>query len=135
MGTIRIRGTWYLSLTVHADNVKAMPLRAGDARLDVQVANRAGIRGELHIGGDTVAVVGKLKPGSPAIVSVTEADANGVPVQDGVEAMLYIPPWWPTVEYQHDLIMGTMIIGTSSSVGSRELAHKIILVSGIQPIE
>ena len=135
MAAVRIRGIWYLSLTVHADDVKSLPLRAGDARLVVQKANRAGISGELHMGGETVPVVGKVKPGSPAVVTVFEANADGAIVPEGVEAMLYIPPWWPTVKYQHDLITGTMIIGSSSSVKSRELAHKIILVSGIQPFE
>jgi len=135
MAAIRIRGAWYLSLTVHADDVKSFPLQAGDARLVVQKANRAGISGELHIGGETVAIVGKVRPGSPAVVTIFEADSAGTIVRDGVEAMLYIPPWWPTVKYQHDLITGTMIIGTASSVKSQELAHKIILVSGIQPFE
>ncbi|CAG2366158.1 MULTISPECIES: hypothetical protein [Burkholderia] len=135
MAAVRIRGTWYLSLSVHTDDIKSTPLRVGDAQLVVQTANRTGIGGELHIGGESLAVAGKIKPGSPAVVSITEAGADGLLVQDGVEAILYIPPWWPSVKYQHDLITGTMVVGASSSLRSPRLAHKIILVSGVQPFE
>jgi len=110
-------------------------LLAEDVRLVVQKANRAGLTGEMHIDGKSVAVVGKVKPGSPAVVSIAEVDADGEPVSDGIEAMLYISPWWPTVKYKYDLIMGTMVVGTGSALIRKEFEHKIILVSGIQPFE
>lgn len=134
MAAIRIRGVWKLSLSTHTEGLKAM-LFDDDVRLVVQKANRAGLTGEVHIGGKSVAVVGKVKPGSPAVVSITEVNADGEPVPDGIEAMLYIPPWWPTVKYDYDLIMGTMVVGTASALIRMELEHKIILVSGIQPFE
>lgn len=133
MAAIRIRGTWFLSLTVHADDVKSMPLRAGEAKLEVHKANRASLGGELHIGGKVVPVVGKIKPGNPSVVSLTETDENGAVSYDAIEAMLYIPPWWPTVKYEYDLITGTMVIGNASVAKSKELTQKIILVSGVQP--
>jgi len=133
MAAIRIRGTWYMSMTIHADDVKSMPLRAGEAKLVVQKANRTAIAGELHIGDEVVPMVGKVKPGNPSVVSLNEADAKGELTAGGIEAMLYIPPWWPTVKYEYDLITGTMIIGSTSIAKSKELAQKVILVSGVKP--
>lgn len=133
MAAIRIRGTWYLSMTIHADDVKCMPLRAGEAKLIIQKASRTGIAGELQIGDSTIPMVGKVKPGNPSVVSLNEADANGGLAPGGIEAMLYIPPWWPTVKYDYDLITGTMIIGNSSLAKAKELSQKVILVSGVQP--
>jgi hypothetical protein len=133
MAAIRIRGTWYLSMTIRADDVKSMPLRAGEAKLVVQKANRTAISGDLHIGDAVVPMVGKVKPGNPSVVSINEADTQGVVTSGGIEAMLYIPPWWPSVKYDYDLITGTMIIGSASTAKSKELAQKVILVSGVQP--
>jgi len=133
MAAIRIRGSWYLSLTIHADDFKSLPLRVDDSKLVVLSASRAGISGELHIGGLVVPLIGKIKPGNPSVVSLNEADANGGLSQGGIEALLYIPPWWPNVKYDYDLLTGTMVIGSSSAAKTKELQNKIILVSGVQP--
>ncbi|BBR20042.1 TPA: hypothetical protein I9Y23_000135 [Kluyvera ascorbata] len=132
MAAIRITGTWELSFSIHDSDIKQLPFDITMAKFVVQKANRTGVSGEMHLGKEKVNISGRLKPGVPSVVTISEIDVNGVIVNDGLEAMLYIPPWWPTVNYEYDIIVGTMIIGPLSYFKINEFNQRVILVSGIQ---
>ncbi|WP_157195746.1 hypothetical protein [Bradyrhizobium sp. YR681] len=105
----------------------------GEAQLDIRKADRAGLSGEVRFGRKKIPVKGRVKPGSPAVVTLLETKADGEAVADGLEAILYIPPWWPTVDYEYDLVFGTMVVGNGSSYGKKELKSKLIAITGVQP--
>ena len=135
MATIRIRGTWELSLMIHQFAPSIKSSFAGEARLVVHSANRAGLNGELRIGSVGISIRGRVKPGSPAVVTFSEVSREGKPIDGGLEAILYIPPWWPTIDYQYDLITGTMTLGQGSSISEMSLKERLISVTGIKPFE
>jgi hypothetical protein len=128
MAAIRIRGTWILTLGTHENKNTNKPRSLGAAQLKVLSANRAGLTGELEIAGQKMAIKGRVKPGSPAVVTFQE---DGV--ADGLQAILYIPPWWPNVDYQYDFITGTLVVGEASALSSKDLRDCLVSVTGVQP--
>ena len=135
MATARIRGKWLLSLSVHESVSPLTPRSIAQAELDVHTATRAGLSGELRIGQQAVPVKGRVKPGSPAVITLSEALGVGKSAGDGLQAILYIPPWWPNVDYSYDLISGTLVVGESSALQDKGLRRRIISVTGVQPFE
>jgi hypothetical protein len=99
------------------------------------MANRAGLEGELRFDKASVTVRGKVKPGSPAVVTLSESENDGKAVVDGLEAILYIPPWWPNIDYSYDFITGTLVIGTGSAIAGEKFGGDLIAVLGVQPFD
>jgi hypothetical protein len=132
MAAIRIRGTWRLTLSHYEGDALGLEL-LGQAVLEVTSATRAGVEGELILSQKRVPVHGKVKPGSPAVVTLHEVSTSGGAVKDGLEAVLYIPPWWPNIDYSYDYITGTMTIGSHSMVATKKSSGFLISVSGVQP--
>lgn len=135
MATVRIRGIWQLSVYAHRTEPTVTRRQVGTATLEVKTATRAKVTGQITFGGKQVLVEGRVVPGSPAIVTLREVGKGGQSVEGGLDAVLYIPPWWPTVDYSYDLIIGTMSVGTASALGVRKLESTLLEVSGIQPFE
>ncbi|WP_156456892.1 hypothetical protein [Bradyrhizobium sp. CCH5-F6] len=133
MASVRIRGLWRISLTAHEGAKLKVTTAIDEAELEVFTATRSSLSGEFRVGNKKVPVKGRVKPGSPAVVTISEATASGGPVADGLEAIVYIPPWWPTVDYEHDLVFGTMVIGKGSSIRDKELRSRLIAIMGVQP--
>ena len=134
MAAIRLRGTWLLNLGRFDGKSHGITPMA-DATLEVTSATRAGIEGKLKVSGRNVLLRGKVKPGNPAIVTLHEVDKSGESIEDGLEAVLYIPPWWPNIDYNYDFITGTMSIGLQSAASSKHEAGTLITVSGVQSFE
>lgn len=132
MAAIRIRGTWQLTLSRYQKGALSLESNA-ESVLDVTSATRAGVEGELGLFHEKIPVRGKVKPGSPAVVTLQEISTSGEPVKDGLEAMLYIPPWWPNIDYSYDFITGTIVVGPGSMVATKNTIGSLILVSGVQP--
>lgn len=135
MAVVRIRGRWTLNFSSYEGMPQPVVHALADGVLEISKATRTSLEGEIRIGGERAPVVGKLKPGSPAVVTLTEADEQGQPLDDGLEAMLYIPPWWPNIDYSYDYITGTMVIGHQSRMESKSLRSSLISVAGVQPFE
>src|SRR5262245_13846723 len=121
MAAIRIRGTWRLSLSIYEGARRLKQRMLGEAELDIRSATRAGLAGEFRSSGKCALVKGRVRPGNPAIVTLAEVSADGDAVEGGLEAILYIPPWWPNVDYTYDFITGTLVVGVSSAIGDKRL--------------
>ncbi|MFZ2029418.1 MAG: hypothetical protein WAU68_03840 [Vitreimonas sp.] len=104
----------------------------GSAVLNITTATRAAVSGELKIGQRRAALRGKIKPGNPSVLTLTEVAARGHEVSDGLHAILYLPPWWPNVDYDYDLITGTLVIGEQSALAAKKLQTKLVTVTGAQ---
>jgi hypothetical protein len=135
MATARIRGNWMLSLNTYQGKSRLISRSLGRAELNVSTATRAGISGQLRIGKRTIPVNGRVKPGSPAIITLSETASSGRSPEVGLEAILYIPPWWPNIDYSYDLILGTMVVGGRSALVKKRIRRRIIAVTGIQPFK
>jgi hypothetical protein len=133
MAAIRIQGTWYLSLTSNHGDGKNKFEPVADARLEVDSANRSGISGSFLIGRASVPFRGRVKPGSPSVVTLMECTAEGEQVADGLEAMLFIAPWWPGIEQEQDLLSGTLVAGKHSTIGKKLPLGRVLGVMGMQP--
>ena len=133
MAAVRIRGEWLLTLTTHEPGSEPPLKHVSDARLEVTSANRAGVSALFHLGSDQIPMQGRLKPGNPSIVTLQEFSAKGDAVEEGVEAIFYIPAWWPNVDYQYDVITGTMTSGRGSGLKKSLFPGKLIMVTGVQP--
>ena len=132
MAVVRIRGIWRLTLAryeVAGSSLKSL----GEASLQVTSASRAGIEGELSLSRARIPVGGNVKPGAPAVVTLQELSEDGSKVPDGLEALLYIPPWLPSVDYSYDYITGIVLIGSGSAATSQNFGDSPVLVSGVQP--
>lgn len=136
MAAIRIRGTWKLTLTAYNSAEDLAPTQLGIAELEIRSANRAGLTGVLKIEHSSIAVGGRVKPGSPAIVTIYETSDDGGELENGTEIILYIPPWWPQIDYKYDYIMGTMVIAQSTALDcDKSRVGKLISISGILPFD
>ena len=133
MSTTRIAGRWKLYLSTIDDGEHGPHLeRASDAMLDVTVANRAGIEATLSLGGAAVPVRGRVKPGTPSVVTLEECGADGAVLDDGFEAILYVPPWRPNIDYDFDIVCGTAVIGARSALGGEGARGRVLAVTGLQ---
>lgn len=135
MAAIRIRGNWQLTLSHYAGDGKPSLQALGESVLAVHNATRAGVQGEFWISRKVIPVRGRVKPGSPAVVTLHEVADGGEEVSDGLEAILYIPPWWPNVDYSYDFIFGTLVVGPASAAATKKLEGMLVSVSGVQPFE
>jgi len=97
------------------------------AGLTVSTATRAGVVGQFQMNGKKAKVTGRVKPGSPSIVTLHE---DGV--RDGVEAILYIPPFFPTIDYKYDLIVVLLRVGDDSVLKNEEDRGKPLSVVGVK---
>ena len=57
-------------------------------------------------------MVGRVKPGNPGIVVNFSRMALN---------LLYIPPFWPTIDYTFDAVVGIMTISANSMVRNESL--------------
>lgn len=136
MSTTRIAGRWKLYLsTIGAGEHGPHLDRASDAELDVTVANRAGIEATLSFAGAAVPVRGRVKPGTPSVVTLEECGGDGAPLDDGFEAILYVPPWRPNIDYDVDIVCGTAVIGGGSKLGGQAVRSRVLAVTGLQAAE
>lgn len=135
MATIRIRGTWQLTFSVYEGDRELRLRTLEQAELMVRRATRAVVEAELRAFGTTIPMRGRVRPGSPAIVTLSEHSRRGTLVKDGLEAIFYIPSWWPNVDYSYDFIVGTIVMGSHTSARKRNMERKLISVAGVQPFE
>jgi hypothetical protein len=84
-----------------------------------------GFRVNRKIGYLALALKGHVKPGAPAVVTLSEVLHTIKKDADGLEAILYIPPWWPNLEYDYDLISGTLVVGGIPHFAIRGPRHQI----------
>jgi hypothetical protein len=134
VSAIRIRGTWTLALVTHDIKRRVKARSLGSAQLKVRSANRSGLDGELDLAGQTIAVKGRVKPGSPAVITLQEV-SQGEAVADGLQAIFYMPPWWPNVDYDYDLISGTLVVGEDSVIADKDLRGCLVSVTGVLPFD
>src|SRR5262245_47659451 len=104
MSAIRIRGEWTLSLFEQGLELTQAGL---PAILIIDHADRARVHGRIKIGRDETEVFGRVKPGSPGVAVLTETSGSKV-VSDGLEVILYIPPFWPNIDYKFDTLVGIL---------------------------
>lgn len=132
MSNLRIRGEWMITLVEQGLVLTtAAPPPRYDARLIINNAGRNKFTGQIELGGKIVEVAGRVKPGSPGIVSLTETELSE-PKVDGVEALLYVPPFWPTIDYKYDMLVGILTISPRSCLQSNELHGKPFAVAGVK---
>lgn len=134
MAVVRIRGEWTISLieqnlalthgTTPADQT---------AHLTVSHADRSRLHGQIQIGKELAEVVGRVKAGNPGVVVLTETK-NGELLQDGLEAILYIPPFWPSIDYDFDMLVGILTIATSSMIKNKTIQGKPFALSGVKAL-
>lgn len=124
-------------MSVYGHRVAPKPRRInlGSATLEIKIATRAKIAGQLTFRDQSIELEGRILPGSPAVVTLHEIGKGGKRVADGLQAILYIPPWQPTVDYSYDLIMGTMSVGQMTAFGVSNLKGTLLELAGIQPFE
>ena len=136
MSTTRIAGEWklYLSTIDSASGTPNLDTPA-DSTLIVLVANRAGIEARLLFGDKEIVVKGRIKPGTPSVITFDECNAEGNPVDDGFEAILYVPPWRPNIDYDFDILCGTAVIGENSVLGDDGTRSRVLSVTGLQTAE
>ena len=136
MSTTRIAGEWKLYLSTITSAPGAPSLDApSDYTLHVLVANRAGVEARLFFAGKEIVVKGRVKPGTPSVVTFDECGADGNPVDDGFEAILYVPPWRPNIDYDFDILCGTAVIGENSALGDDRTRSRVLAVTGLQADE
>jgi hypothetical protein len=133
MSSVRIRGLWRLTI-LEQSLEKTHVFAANQAVLLVRTADRSRLSGVVEIGSEKVEVKGRVRPGNPGIVSLAETDKAGDPLPDGLEAIIYIPPFWPTIPYAFDMIVGTLLISDGSAIKSAELLNKPLSILGVKPL-
>lgn len=133
MSTTRIAGEWKLYVTTisHGDGELALGSQI-EASLTVLVANRAVVEAEFTLDGSTVLVKGRVRPGTPSVLTLEECDADGNTVSEGLETILYVPPWRPNIDYDFDILTGTIVLGANSALGSADLKDRVMMLSGLQ---
>jgi hypothetical protein len=134
MAIVRIRGEWMLTLLERGlvpIQKAAPPMHA--ARLSVISADRSRLKGEIEIGDEAVNVAGRVKPGNPGIVTLTETRRDEA-VENGLEAILYIPPFWPMIDYKYDILVGTLTISAGSGVKNAAVHGKPFCVNGVKAL-
>ena len=132
MSTIRIRGDWTLTFAepgLLLSGIGAVPSKLG--KLTVSAADRTRVRGRITIGKSSVDVSGRIKPGSPGIVVLGEDNCEDA-IEGGLEAILYIPPFWPTIDYKYDMLIGLLTISRGSRIRGTELKGRPFSVSGVK---
>lgn len=136
MSTTRIAGEWnlYINTISHTDKSLALDTPVA-ATLTVLVANRAVVEAEFRLNDKTVMVKGRVRPGTPSVLTLEECDADGTLVDDGLETILYVPPWRPNIDYDFDILTGTMVIGKGSAVAEDNLKQRVMVLSGLQAAE
>src|SRR4051812_41316435 len=131
MSTTRIAGEWQLYLsTVTASQSGLIPEPLDPARLAVRIANRAGLEASIRFGGKDIEIRGRVKPGTPSVVTLEEVTPDGGAVEDGLEAILYVPPWRPNIDYDFDVVCGTLVVGEGSAISDKAVREKLVLVTG-----
>ncbi|WP_432768737.1 MAG: hypothetical protein HEQ22_15450 [Sphingopyxis sp.] len=78
---------------------------------------------------------GSTRPGTPSVITFDECDADGNPIDDGFEAILYVPPWRPNIDYDFDILCGTAVIGEKSVLGDDSTRSRVLAVTGLQTAE
>jgi hypothetical protein len=136
VSTTRIAGEWniYINAISHADKSLALD-KPITASLIVLVANRAVVEAELTLNGKTILVKGRIRPGTPSVLTLEEFDTEGGLVDDGLETILYVPPWRPNIDYDFDILTGTMVIGRGSAVVGDDLKQRVMVITGLQGAE
>lgn len=136
MSTTRIAGDWSLYINSISHTDKTLKLgRPVEAALTVLVANRAVVEAEFTLNSKTVAVKGRVRPGTPSVLTLDECDKDGTLVEDGLEMILYVPPWRPNIDYDFDILTGTMVIGQRSFVGDEAMQQRVLVLTGLQGSE
>ncbi|WP_061023170.1 hypothetical protein [Bradyrhizobium sp. CCH5-F6] len=124
MSSVRIRGKWALSLLEQRpapiEGATPIGLTGG---LNIIHADRARVHGVIRLGKEETEVAGRVKPGNPGIVVLTECKDNQL-LKDGLELLLYIPPFWPTIDYTFDAVIGIMTISANSMIRDEVLRGK-----------
>ncbi|QNE07149.1 hypothetical protein [Croceicoccus marinus] len=136
MSTTRLTGEWQLYFAgIEPGPEKLAPIPSFSATLAVAAANRAGIEAKLKLAGEEVLVKGRIRPGTPSVISLDECDNDGKQVDDGVEAILYVPPWRPNIDYDFDILCGTAVIGANSGLTASDNRERVLTVTGLQAFE
>jgi hypothetical protein len=76
-------------------------------------------------------VVGRVKPGNPGIVILNECKGTEL-LKDGLELLLYIPPFWPSIDYTFDAVVGIMTISAKSMIRNESLHGKPFSLTGVK---
>jgi hypothetical protein len=136
MSTTRLAGNWRLyfaSVETAAEGLSVSAPTSAD--LAVEVANRAGVEARVTLAGSEIRVRGRIRPGTPSVITLDEVGSNDEPVDNGFEAILYVPPWRPNIDYDYDILCGTAVIGAASAIGGESLRDRVLTVTGLQAIE
>jgi hypothetical protein len=136
VSTTRIAGEWnlYINTISHTDKSLALDTPVA-ASLTVLVANRAVVEAEFMLNGTTVMVKGRVRPGTPSVLTLEECDSDGTLVDDGLETILYVPPWRPNIDYDFDILTGTIVIGKGSAIAEDNLKQRVMVLTGLQGAE
>lgn len=133
MSTTRIAGDWALFITAIKHDDKTLTLDSQvEAKLTVLIANRATVEAELTINDQTVPVKGRVRPGTPSVLTLEECDKDGTVVVEGFETILYVPPWRPNIDYDFDILTGTVVFGAKSAFESKDLKDRVMMLTGLQ---
>ncbi|MFZ2029420.1 MAG: hypothetical protein WAU68_03850 [Vitreimonas sp.] len=128
-----MKGTWALSLSGHQTKPSFRLSAIADATLTVASTTRTNWEGTLKIGKEKAKVRGRLRPGSPTVITLDEVNGSGEAISDGIGAILYAAPRWPNVDYTEDLVYGTLVVGGNSAFSDSSLCGRLISIAGSKP--
>jgi hypothetical protein len=107
MSDKQARGLWKIKMLGHGPGDSGI-VAIVDAALDISKCHRQVVEASLMLEGLQIPLVGKMRPGTPTVISMTCADPEANKAFASLQIVAFIPVAWQNNDYDYDVIFGSI---------------------------